>query len=137
MTGISKVKKAALALAGAFAAGTLAACGGAESAVEATTPAPAPSVVTVRTVTAEEREVHTIVRATGTLVADESSDVTPQVSGQVIETPVDVGDRVKTGQVLVRLDARDAGLKLRQAQASLQQAEAQARRAQTEADRNA
>jgi membrane fusion protein (multidrug efflux system) len=136
MTGISKVKKAALALAGAFAAGTLAACGGAESAVEATTPAPAPSVVTVRTVTAEEREVPSIVRATGTFVADESSDVTPQVSGQVIETPVDVGDRVTTGQVLVRLDDRDAGLKLRQAQASLQQAEAQARRAKTEADRN-
>ena len=137
MTGISKVKKTALALAGAFAAGTLAACGGAESAVEATTPAPAPSVVAVRTVTAEEREVPSIVRATGTFVADESSDVTPQVSGQVIETPVDVGDRVTTGQVIVRLDDRDAGLKLRQAQASLQQAEAQARRAKTEADRNA
>jgi membrane fusion protein (multidrug efflux system) len=86
---------------------------------------------------AEERNVPVIVRATGTFVADESSDVTPQVSGQVVETPVNVGATVKTGQVLVRLDDRDAGLKLRQAQATLQQAEAQARRAQTEANRNA
>jgi membrane fusion protein (multidrug efflux system) len=137
MTGNSRVNAAALALTGVVAAGMLTACGRAEPAVEATTPAPAPSVVAVRTATAEERNVPAIVRATGTFVADESSDVTPQVSGQVVETPVDVGDTVKTGQVLVRLDDRDARLKLRQAQASLQQAEAQARRAQTEANRNA
>jgi RND family efflux transporter MFP subunit len=137
MTGNSRRNAAALALTSVVAAGMLTACGRAEPAVEATTPPPAPSVVAVRTAIADERNVPAIVRATGTFVADESSEVTPQVSGQVVETPVDIGDTVKTGQVLVRLDDRDAGLKLRQAQATLQQAEAQARRAQTEAKRNA
>jgi membrane fusion protein (multidrug efflux system) len=80
--------------------------------------------------------VPTVVRATGTFVADESSSVTPSVSGQVVATPVNVGDMVQAGDMLVRLDDRDARLKLGQAQAALQQAEAQARRAAAEAKRN-
>jgi membrane fusion protein (multidrug efflux system) len=114
----------------------LAGCGGAGSAVEAITPAPEAAPVSIRTAAAEGREVPTVVRATGTFVADESSEVTPSVSGQVVATPVNVGDMVKAGDVLVRLDDRDAVLRLGQAKASLQQAEAQARRAGAEVKRN-
>jgi RND family efflux transporter MFP subunit len=105
----------------------------AEKAPAAAAPAPAE----VRVVRADERDVPTVIRATGTFTADESSEVTPQVSGQVIATPIDVGAIVKPGQVLVRLDPRDATLRLQQAQASLLQAEAEAGRAKVEAERNA
>jgi len=50
---------------------------------------------------------------------------------------VDVGAFVQSGQVLVRLDPRDATLRLQQAEALLQQAEAEAQRANVEAERNA
>jgi multidrug efflux pump subunit AcrA (membrane-fusion protein) len=56
---------------------------------------------------------------------DESSEVTPSVPGQVIATPVNIGDMVNPGDVLVRrtiaMPASSSGR-----QASLQQAEAQA-----------
>ena len=120
-----------------LAAVLVSACGGPGSRVEATAPAAEAAPVSIHTAAAEGRDVPTIVRATGTFVADESSEVTPSVPGQVIATPVNIGDMVNPGDVLVRLDDRDARLKLGQAQASLQQAEAQARRAATEAKRNA
>ena len=96
-----------------------------------------PAVVTIETGAAVERQLPTVIRATGTFVADESSDVTPQVPGSVLETLVNVGDVVSAGQVIVRLDARNAGLDLNLAQAVLQQAEGQAQNARVEADRHA
>jgi RND family efflux transporter MFP subunit len=123
----------------ALSMGVIAACG-AEQAPDATTPAAenAPrEPVTVSVQPAVERTLPQVVEATGTFVADETSEVTPQVSGQIVETPVDVGDTVKAGQLLVRLDDRDARLRLMQAEAALQQAAAQAARAQAEVKRNA
>jgi membrane fusion protein (multidrug efflux system) len=96
-----------------------------------------PTIVTIEAAGAVERELPTVIRATGTFVADESSDVTAQVSGSVLETAVKVGDVVAQGHVIVRLDARNAMLDLELAQAGLQQAEAQSRNAKVEADRNA
>jgi RND family efflux transporter MFP subunit len=90
----------------------------------------------VATSAAIERNLPIVVRATGTFTADESSDVAPQVSGQIIDTPVDVGAVVTAGQILARLDDRDARLRLNQAQATLQQAEAQAQNAAAEAKRS-
>jgi RND family efflux transporter MFP subunit len=112
------------------------ACGG----VNAGTPAPEtakPTAITVATVAVTEKAVPLVVRATGTFVADESSDVTPQTPGSVIETPVGIGDIVKAGQVIVRLDERNAALDLNQAEAALAQAEAQAQNAKVEAARHA
>src|SRR5206468_683610 len=76
---------------------------------------PQSTVVTVETAAAVEREVAAIIRATGSFVADETSDVTPMVAGSVIETPVNVGDLVKAGQIIVRLDPRNAALDLQNA----------------------
>jgi membrane fusion protein (multidrug efflux system) len=115
----------------------LSGCGRAAPPVEATAPAAESAPVSIHTAAAEARDVPTVVRATGTFVADESSGVTPSVPGQVVATPVNVGDMVRAGDVLVRLDDRDARLRLGQAEAALLQAEAQARRAATEAKRNA
>lgn len=93
-------------------------------------PSPAASPVPVAVATAITRQVSAFIPATGSFAADESSDVAPEVSGQVTATPVDVGDFVREGAVIARLDDRDAQLKLAQAQASERQAAAAVRQAQ-------
>lgn len=77
------------------------------------------------------------IRATGSFTAAESSKVSPLVSGQVIATPVDVGATVKAGEVIARLDDRDARAKLVQAKATLQQAQATAANAKAQMQRSA
>src|ERR1019366_7599483 len=87
--------------------------------------------VAVSTATAVSREVPADFEETGTFVADESSDIAPMVAGRVIATPVDVGARVRQGQIICELDHRDAELKLQQARAQLQEANASVRQAQS------
>ncbi|MGB5703136.1 MAG: efflux RND transporter periplasmic adaptor subunit, partial [Polyangiales bacterium] len=52
-----------------------------------------------------------------------------QVSGQVLDVPVNVGDVVKKGQTIARMDPTDFSLQLQNAQASAAQARAQERNA--------
>ncbi len=85
----------------------------------------------VQVVTAESRPVAAAVQVTGSFVAKEISDVAPQAAGRVIETPVDVGAFVQQGQVIAKLEDRDAQLRLDQALAGEQQAEAALRQAQS------
>lgn len=92
------------------------------------TPEGAP--VTITTGKATAREVPAYIQASGSLIADETSDIAPQVSGQVIATPVGVGAFVRQGTVIARLNDRDARLRLRQAQASVSQAIAGVRQAE-------
>jgi multidrug efflux pump subunit AcrA (membrane-fusion protein) len=86
---------------------------------------------TVSTVRATTREVSATVQATGSFVAHDSSDVAPNEAGIIVSTLVDVGDVVRQGQVIAKLDARDAQLRLDQARAAQQQAEASVRQAQS------
>lgn len=92
--------------------------------------APNESAIVVTTTKAVAREVPSYIQATGSLLADETSDVAPQVSGQVAATPVNVGAFVRTGAVIARLNDRDARLRLQQAQADLKQAIAVVRQAE-------
>ena len=87
-------------------------------------------VVAVTTAKAVAREVPSYIQATGSLIADESSDVAPQTSGQVVATPVNIGAFVRQGTVLARLNQRDALLRLQQAQAGVAQAVAGVRQAE-------
>lgn len=86
--------------------------------------------VAVTTVKAESREVPSFIQATGSLIADETSDVSSQASGQVVATPVGVGAFVRQGDVLARLNDRDARLRLQQAQSGVSQAVAGVRQAE-------
>ncbi|MBV9927334.1 MAG: efflux RND transporter periplasmic adaptor subunit [Acidobacteria bacterium] len=86
--------------------------------------------VAVTTARAESREVPSYVQATGSLVAEETSDVAPQASGQVISTPVGVGAFVRQGDVVARINDRDARLRLQQSQAAVGQAVAAVRQAE-------
>lgn len=99
-----------------------AACGSSKTATNADTQ-PASSVIDVTTAQAVTQSVPAYIQSTGSLVAEQQSDIAPQVSGQIIATPVDVGAYVGQGDVIARLDDRDARLRLQQAQSNEQQAQ--------------
>lgn len=65
------------------------------------------------------RDEPVTLEATGSFFADEQSDVAPEVSGRVVETAVNVGQFVRTGQMLVRIQGVDAGLRLDEARAAV------------------
>jgi multidrug efflux pump subunit AcrA (membrane-fusion protein) len=87
--------------------------------------------IDVTTTTSEVREVPLSIDANGTFEASESSDLAPQSPGLVAATPVDVGASVKKGDVVVRLDDRDARLRLEQARSVVGQADASLRQAES------
>jgi RND family efflux transporter MFP subunit len=111
----------------------LAGCGGPKTTEAARNPTPetAAGALTVTVVPAESRTVAAAVQVTGSFVSRESSDVAPQAAGRVTETPVDVGDFVKQGQIIARLEDRDPKLRADQAEANEKQAEAALRQAQS------
>lgn len=111
-----------------------AACGKSqpEAAVSAKSDTKAPSqTATVHATKVSVQEVSASVQATGSFAAQETSRVAPDSPGVILTTLVDIGDQVKEGQVIARLDDRDAKLRLEQALAQQQQAEASVRQAQS------
>lgn len=96
-------------------------CGGAGEAPAAAQPRNLVSV-NVATVTGHDEPV--TIEATGSFEPLESSDVAPEASGRVIATPVDVGEYVREGAPLVRIQGVDAGLRLDEARAAVARAEA-------------
>src|SRR5215212_5851803 len=128
-----KIKSAVLtSLLFVVAAVVFAACGGSRANVrkEETPATTTPSVVTVTTATAIQRDLPRFFEASGSLAGDQQTDVAPQTAGKVVAVGVEIGSPVKRGQMLVRLD--DAELKLRVEQASTQvdQAKAAVRQAE-------
>ncbi|MFB3816261.1 MAG: efflux RND transporter periplasmic adaptor subunit [Candidatus Methylomirabilales bacterium] len=103
----------------AVAAAALAGCDGSSSA---TPPPPRETPRAVRLVPAQETITDRRVTATGTLAADEHVVLGTKVAGRLAELPVDLGSRVRRGQVVARLDPTDAQLRVDQAVAALQQA---------------
>ncbi|MEQ1764281.1 MAG: efflux RND transporter periplasmic adaptor subunit [Pyrinomonadaceae bacterium] len=91
-------------------------------------PAEAPIVVT--TIKTESREVPAVVQTTGSLVADETSNVAPKVAGKVVNVGINVGDFVGQGTVIARIDDSDARRRLAGAEAGVKQAVAAVRQAE-------
>jgi multidrug efflux pump subunit AcrA (membrane-fusion protein) len=89
-----------------------------------------PEAVQVSTAAAITRELPRYVEATGSLAADEQTDVAPTVAGRVVAVGVDLGSYVQRGAMLVRLDDADARLRLTQLQAQAQQAQSGVRQAE-------
>ncbi|MBN1877132.1 MAG: efflux RND transporter periplasmic adaptor subunit [Anaerolineae bacterium] len=73
-----------------------------------------------------------IVSVTGKLVPKDWSIVNVKTGGLVVEVPVEGGDVIEKGDVLVRFDDTDARLALRQAEANLEMAKRQAAQAKVE-----
>jgi multidrug efflux pump subunit AcrA (membrane-fusion protein) len=87
-------------------------------------------VVTITQTAAVAREVPSYVQATGSLAANETSDVAPKVAGKVTNTMVNVGDFVQQGAVLAKLDENEARLALRESEAGVVQAQTAVSQAQ-------
>lgn len=95
-------------------------CGGGTSANS--NKAPETPIVDVTTVQAVVRPIPTYFEATGNLASDAQTDVAPAVAGKIAEVNFDIGSYVNKGDVLIRLDPRDAQIRLEQSQAQLDQA---------------
>jgi RND family efflux transporter MFP subunit len=107
------------------------ACGSskAETNSEAANKNKAPEAVDVTTANAILRDVPSYFEATGTLASDAQTDVAPTVAGRIVEVNFDVGSYVNKGDVLVRLDPRDAQIRLEQAESQANQSRAQVEQA--------
>lgn len=93
-----------------------------------------PEVVDVTTAPAVVRPIPTYFEATGNLASDAQTDVAPTVAGKIVAVNFDVGSYVRQGDVLVRLDERDARIRLEQAQSQAQQARSAVGQAQAQVD---
>jgi multidrug efflux pump subunit AcrA (membrane-fusion protein) len=91
-------------------------------ASEGATGGPAP--VAARVVPVTSRSLQRSVEAVGSLFPFEEVTVSSEVEGRIDRVYVDVGDRVKSGQPLVKIIPVELGLSLDQEQAALGQIEA-------------
>ena len=78
----------------------------------------------VKVLAAIEQRVARTVVVTGTLAAEDQVVIGTKVPGRLAEIAIDMGTRVRRGQVVGRLDASDYRLRVEQAEAALQQARA-------------
>ncbi len=89
---------------------------------------PAPAFAQTRTI--ELREVATTLPAEAVIEATQQATVATQVSGRIVAVQAEPGQRVQAGQVLMRIDAREAAENVAAAKAQLAQAEANFARTQ-------
>lgn len=84
----------------------------------------------------DEGPISQVVTASGQVQPTTSITIGSQVSGTVIERLVDFNDRVKAGQVLLRLDPATLQARLKQAEAAARSAKATLALAKTTLERN-
>lgn len=97
---------------------------------------PKEEVLRYKTAAVEQGNIAQTVTASGTLNPVALINVGSQVSGTVIELNADFNDRVKKGQVLLKLDPTIFNAQIKQSMASLASAEANRRLALANFDRN-
>ena len=78
----------------------------------------------------ESRQVPAYIQATGSLVAQETSDIAPRAAGKISNVSVNVGEFVSQGDVIAKIDDKDARLQLASAEAGVKQAIAAVRQAE-------
>lgn len=71
----------------------------------------------------QRRDLSVSVSGTGTLAPAASYQVKALVSGEILESPFQVGDRIEKGDLLYRIDAKDAEAAVRQAELTVRQAQ--------------
>lgn len=96
-----------------------------ESDQENTAPEKKAVVVTVKTETVKEIDFPVIMRFGGNLRGDRQTTIPARVTTTVTEIPVKIGQSVKTGEMLVRLDPGGVQSQYRQADAVFRNAEKQ------------
>lgn len=93
-------------------------------------PARTPEVRTPEVRILELREVALTLPAEAVIEATRQATVATQVTGRIVAVHAEAGQRVQAGQVLMRIDAREAAENLAAARAQLAQAEANFNRTQ-------
>lgn len=109
-------------------------CGSSANQAEAANANKKPTSVNVTTEQAVIKPIPTYLEATGSLASDAQSDVAPNVSGKIVQVNFDIGSYVSQGDVLVRLDPRDAQIRVDQAKAQVEQQRRTADQASAAAD---
>lgn len=115
------------------------ACGGSEASSSdksADSNAAKPKTVETRVAAAVSRDVPRFIQATGSFLADETTEVAPEIAGRVEAVFASEGSFVEAGTVIIRLSERDARLRLEQAQAAESQAVAAVRQAEAQVRQN-
>jgi RND family efflux transporter MFP subunit len=120
MSSIVHVRLAAVAAVIALAAAA-SGCSGGSSTVSA---AAKPEPVSITTATVESRSIDRYLRVTGSLSADEQAEVSAEIAGRVIQTPVERGTHVAKGAPLVHISDAEAAAQLQEAEANASQIEA-------------
>src|SRR6478672_2211153 len=93
-----------------------------------------PTVIDVTAAQAVIRSIPTYFEATGNLVSDASTDVAPAVSGKIAAVNFDIGSYLNQGDVMLRLDDRDARIRLEQTQSQLQQSQSAVMQAEAQVE---
>jgi RND family efflux transporter MFP subunit len=111
--GRLRILLAALAVAG------LAACGEKSAPLK-----PAPRAEALKTAAVELRDIELTTSAEAVMEAVRQSTVSAQIAGRIVELRFDIGDYVKKGDVIVRIDERSAARALEASEAQVLEAQA-------------
>ena len=94
-----------------------------------------PDIRPVRTVTVEKQDLGETVQLTGQVRARDEASLAFRIGGRMIERLVNLGDRIKAGQTIARLEPLDEQNALRSAQANLNSANGIVTRARNDFER--
>lgn len=92
------------------------------------TPAAATQPIRVQAITVNKTELSSRVEVVGTVQAVDQAIIAAKISGTIVELPVVLGSRVKKGELLIKINAREIAARVLQAQAQLAQARRNLRR---------
>ncbi len=94
----------------------------------------ADGAITITAAPVEARQVERLVEMVGTLMPEEEVTLSVDQPSTIAKVHVDLGDRVRAGQVVVSLDDREDRLRVEQAQAALEAAQRALDRARANVD---
>lgn len=82
-----------------------------------------------------KRNITQTVSATGTIDSEFKVDITPEVTGEIVKLPVKEGDRVKKGDLLIQINAKQYEADKESSEANLQAAKSTAAMRKAELDK--
>jgi HlyD family secretion protein len=82
-----------------------------------------------------KRDITSQVTASGTVAPKTEVTISSEVAGEIVEMPVNDGDRVKKGDLLVRIDTETLELRVAQQEAAIASAKATAEKLHSQVDR--
>ena len=95
-----------------------------------------PPATEVQMAKVKKGTISRVIIGAGKVEASTTVKISSNLSGDLVERPVELGDKVKKGQVLGRIDPRPFTAAVKQAQAAVSAARADTANAQVEVDRN-